>query len=636
MIIQALCRYYDLLDQDESVKIARPGYSTADVSFALAISEDGEVTHIVDLRSDDKKPRPQKMDVPLRSLRANGIVPYCACDNAKYVFGVEKLKVKEFQKKIAKKAKKGDPQETSVLETDDKEVVLVSSRSRECFEAFKALHHQVLDGVDDAEVRSFLKFLDGWEPESFLDHPKILQYKDEILNGGNFVFECGGDYLHRNDAVRHAWEEHFFDRASSDQVVAQSLVSGQDEPIAKLHQKIKGVVGAQKAGASLVSFNNKAFESYGKDQSYNAPVGETSMFKYTTALNYLLAHQENRMGIADTTTVFWAETEDRTCEDLARFLMNPREEKVDPDDDEPENDVRVRDKKTRKLVGDILKKVRAGQKINRADIHTDPETNFYILGLSPNNARLAVRFWYMDSFGNFVARVGRHHLDMEIVKGDLSPKYVSISRLLKATLPKGSKDQKSNSNVPKVSPLLGGLVMNAVLKNQPYPVQMYGAILNRVKVGRSIDSVQAGFIKAYLLRQSRAGATKLKEDLITVSLNEENPDVPYRLGRLFAVLEKAQSDTNREMKSTINSKYFSSASSTPAVVFPVLLKLAQHHIAKSEWGFKSSKSIEEILSGVDKFPAYLNLEEQGMFMLGYYHQREAFFQKKDETPVEGA
>ncbi|MDD3622203.1 MAG: type I-C CRISPR-associated protein Cas8c/Csd1 [Methanofollis sp.] len=636
MIIQALCRYYDILDQDESVKIARPGYSTADVSFALVISEDGEVTHIVDLRSDDKKPRPQEMDVPLRSLRANGIVPYCACDNAKYVFGVEKQTVKDFQKNIAKKAKNGDPQETSVLEKDDKEVVLVSSRSRECFEAFKALHHQVLDGVDDAEVRSFLKFLDGWEPESFLDHPKILQYKDEILNGGNFVFECGGDYLHRNSAVRHAWEDYFSSETDDDLVVAQSLVSGQDEPIARLHQKIKGVVGAQKAGASLVSFNDEAFKSYGKEKSYNAPVGETSMFKYTTALNYLLAHQENRMGIADTTTVFWAETEDRTCEDLARFLMNPREEKVDPDDDEPENDVRVRDKKTRKLVGDILKKVRAGQKINRADIHTDPETNFYILGLSPNNARLAVRFWYMDSFGNFVARVGRHHLDMEIIKGDLSPKYVSISRLLKATLPKGSKDQKSNSNVPKVSPLLGGLVMNAVLKNQPYPVQMYGAILNRVKVGRSIDSVQAGFIKAYLLRQSRSGATKLKEDLITVSLNEENPDVPYRLGRLFAVLEKAQSDTNREMKSTINSKYFSSASSTPAVVFPVLLKLAQHHIAKSEWGFKSSKSIEEILSGVDKFPAYLNLEEQGMFMLGYYHQREAFFQKKDETPVEGA
>lgn len=171
--------------------------------------------------------------------------------------------------------------------------------------------------------------------------------------------------------------------------------------------------------------------------------------------------------------------------------------------------------------------------------------------------------------------------------------------------------------------------MRSIIGNTQYPVQMYSAILTRVKVERSINYVRAGFIKAYLSRLARFGVTKLKEDLITVSLNEENSNVPYRLGRLFAVLERAQSDTNKEMKSTINSKYFSSASTTPAVVFPVLLKLAQHHIAKSDWGFKSNQSIEEIVSSIDEFPAYLNLEEQGMFMLGYYHQRKDFFKKKE-------
>lgn len=119
--------------------------------------------------------------------------------------------------------------------------------------------------------------------------------------------------------------------------------------------------------------------------------------------------------------------------------------------------------------------------------------------------------------------------------------------------------------------------------------------------------------------------------MITVSLNKESTSVPYRLGRLFAVLEKAQSDTNKELKSTITSKYFSSASTTPSVVFPVLLKLAQHHIAKSDWGFKSNQWIVEVLDGVDKFPAYLNQEEQGMFMLGYYHQKKAFFKKKENS-----
>lgn len=171
--------------------------------------------------------------------------------------------------------------------------------------------------------------------------------------------------------------------------------------------------------------------------------------------------------------------------------------------------------------------------------------------------------------------------------------------------------------------------MRSILNGGPYPVQMYNAILSRAKVERSINSVKAGFIKAYLLRLARAGLTNLKEEMITVSLNEESQNVPYRLGRLFAVLEKAQADTNREMKSTINSKYFSSAATTPAVVFPVLLKLAQHHIAKLDWGFKITQNIEETLMGVDRFPAYLSLEEQGMFMLGYYHQRKAFFTKKE-------
>lgn len=171
--------------------------------------------------------------------------------------------------------------------------------------------------------------------------------------------------------------------------------------------------------------------------------------------------------------------------------------------------------------------------------------------------------------------------------------------------------------------------MRSILNNTVYPVSLYNAILSRVKVEGSINSVRAGFIKAYLLRLSRAGLLNVKQDLITMSLNEESSNVPYQLGRLFSTLEKVQYDTNREMKSTINSKYFSSASSTPAVVFPVLLKLAQHHIAKSDWGFWYNQLIEQILEDVGEFPAYLNLEDQGMFMLGYYHQRKAFFKKKE-------
>lgn len=621
MIIQSLYRYYDILAKDENANIPKLGYSSAKVSFSLVISPDGILSHIIDLRSDDKKPKPKDMEVPIQKSRSSGVFPYFVCENAKYVFGVEKVKKSEFEKKFSLNSK-NSTDDYKILEENDKEVTLVHQRSRECFEAFKTLHHSILDGLNDQEVRGFLSFLDGWNPEEFLENPKTREYKDDILAGGNCVFECNGNFLHEKSAVRNAWET--YSQNETGNTFAQCLISGKVEPVAKIHQKIKGVVGAQSAGASIVSFNNDAFCSYGKEQSFNSPISESSMFKYTTALNHLLSSPSNRIRIADTTVVFWAETSkkscEKSCEELVKFFFDPPE----PEKKEEKNveGSRVQDITTVKEIEEILNKVRIGKKVNQEDIGADPETNFYILGLSPNNARLAVRFWYVASIGSLIEKVARHHLDMEVIRDDYGPRYVSVYRLLNETVPQSS-DKKT------VSPLLGGLILRSILTDTGYPISLYSAILSRVKVDGSINFVRAGFIKAYLLRLSRAGLSNLSQDLITMSLNEESSSVPYRLGRLFAALEKAQNDTNREMKSTINSKYFSSASSTPAVVFPVLLKLAQHHIAKSEWGFRSNQLIEQILDGVDEFPAYLNLEDQGMFMLGYYHQRKAFFTKKE-------
>ncbi|MDN7026035.1 type I-C CRISPR-associated protein Cas8c/Csd1 [Methanoculleus sp. FWC-SCC1] len=628
MIIQSLCRYYDILAGDEDAAIARPGYSSAKVSFGLVLGPGGELSYIVDLRSDDKKPRPKVMDVPLQTSRAVSIVPYVLCDNAKYVFGVEKFKRGDFEKKFLKPSGKGNSPDYTILAENEKEVVVVHQRSRDCFEAFKMRQHEVFDTLDDPGVRALFTFLDSWKPEEFCRHPKIAEYLDDLLAGGSCVFECDGVFLHRKPSVKGAWEHYCGNNESSAAVAAQCLVTGKVGAVARIHQNLKGVAGAQMSGASLVSFNDDSFCSYGKKQSFNAPISESAMFKYTTALNYLLAHTEYRQRIADTTVVYWAETSGTACENLASLFFAPPET-VDRDSSkDPTDPERVQDWRKIELIGGILEKVRKGRKIHTEDVGADPETNFYMLGLAPNNARLAVRFWHVGSFGNFIERAARHHLDMEIVRGDYDPRYVSMYRLLEQTVAAGSDNKAA-------SPLLGGLLLRSILNGTPYPVQMYTAMINRAKVERSVNAVRAGFIKAYLLRLARAGLTNLQEEMITVSLNEENPNVPYRLGRLFAVLEKAQTDTNREMKSTINSKYFSSASTTPAVVFPVLLKLAQHHIAKSDWGFKTTQDVEETLAGVDEFPAYLNLEEQGMFMLGYYHQRKAFYKKKEEVAGEG-
>lgn len=617
MIVQSLVRYYDVLAADKNVKITPPGYSPADISFTLVISKDGKLTNILDHRDDLKV-----IDVPFQKSRAVSVIPYFVCDNAKYIFGIEKISTNPKKKTAA--------EVLTILEESDNEKIVVTKRSAECFKRCRDLHHTLMDKLDDPYVRAFLKFLDGWKPESTLQHSKFLEYKDDILAGGFFVFDIDGKYLHQNPVIRQIWESHYSlltNKKSHEGF--QCLVSGNIEPIARTHQKIKRVYGAQPAGANLISFNDSAFWSYGKNEKkteYNAPISEVAMFKYTTVLNYLLERgSKNRIQIGDTSTVFWAETDKKTCESLALFFIDPVDEPEEAGPEETDGEIKKQDHSTRQLVSDILLKVKSGGHLEEKDLGVDPDkTNFFILGLSPNNARLAVRYWHQDNFGNFIIRLARHHLDMEIDRDDRGPQYISMYRLLRETVPQSSTDKAA-------SPLLGGLLMRSILDGTPYPVPMYNAIVNRVKVERSINYARAGFIKACLIRMARARGEN--EEEITVSLNEENKDVPYRLGRLFAVLEKAQSDSNKDVKikSTINSKYFSSASTTPQVVFPVLIKLAQHHIAKSDWGIKSNQMIADILYDVDKWPTSLNLEEQGMFMLGYYHQRKANYRKKSSN-----
>lgn len=622
MIVQSLARYYDILERDDSVKISRPGYSPAKVSFALVISPQGVLTNILDLRTDGKKRLPKVMEVPLQKSRSGKHPPpYFLCDKGEYVFGVENLNAKNFQEE-----KGSYPHDLLILDRTEKNVVVVSPRSRECFDQFRKFHHKLLDGLSDTAIQGFLHFLDTWNPELAVQHPKFTEYKDEMLSGAFFVFDLNGEYLHRNAMARNAWETHYFSgNGDSSKECSQCLVSGKLLPIARTHQKIKGVLNAQSAGATLIGFNDPAFESYRKKQSYNAPVSESAMFKYTTVLNYLLDRDsKNKIQIGDTTTVFWAETKNKVYEDLILSLLNPVEPRA-TQEGEPHEERLEQDHSISQLINDILLKVKSGGYLEDCDLGIPKTTKFYILGLSPNNARLAVRYWHEDNFGDFITRVARHHIDMEIDAGNWKPQFISVYRLLKETVPR-------DADIP---PLIEGLLMRSIIENTPYPIPMYHAILNRVKVERSINYARAGFIKAYLMRIARTRKQD-EDDVITVSLNEESTNVPYRLGRLFAVLESAQKAANPSIKRTIRDSYFASAATMPSMVYPVLLKLHQHHLSKinSEkpgLGVNISKSIDEVMSSIDRFPITLTLEEQGMFMLGYYHQHESFFRKNDDN-----
>jgi CRISPR-associated protein Csd1 len=504
--------------------------------------------------------------------RAVGIAPNFAWDNTGYVLGVDG---------------KGKPE-----------------RTRRTHESFKELHREVSRGVDDAGLRALGQFLDSWRPDCFAS----LAQSEELLDT-NLVFRLESDlcFLHERPAVREAWGEEYRRLAGTRNGFC--LATGQETLVAALHPVISGVSGAQSSGALLVSFNLPAFMSYGKEQSLNAPVGERAAFAYTTALNFLVrtgSRQKIRPG--DATTVFWAERS-TPAEDLLAAIFDPSARAEETDESGPSEDLAAT-----ALIREVLAAAKAGRPIGEVDPTLDPEVRFYILGLSPNNARLAVRFWNVTSFGKLAERVGRYFRDMEVERQyPEDPEYPPLWRILLETAP-----LRKSENVP---PLLAGALMRAILTGAPYPQSLFTTILGRIRADQTINYLRAAIVKACINRNYR------KE--ISMSLDIERTDCAYRLGRLFALLEKAQKDAVNPT-ATIKDRYFSSASATPAAVFPQLLRLGQHHISKAEYGGYTDSLIAEVVDGIDEFPKHLSLEDQGLFTLGYYHQRNAFFRKSEK------
>lgn len=594
MIIQSLYDYYNQLMLDPDSSISPPGYSIAKVAFALNISEDGELLDLIDLRQESgRRLLPKPLRVPEQVKRTSGISANFLCDNATYIlgFGIDNRK--------------------EIVKTKDK------------FEAFFKHHQRILETVNDMGAKGVLNFLRNWDTDQATKNKKIAKHLDDLLSGVNLVFKLDGEpgYVHERPKIRKAWEELISQKDA--EYEGQCLVTGRKSPISRIHQNIKGVAGAQPSGASLVSFNIASFESFGKSQSFNAPVSKEATFGYTTALNYLLADERHRLRIGDTTTVFWAEKASAIEEDLMAELLDPQFTSEN-DTDSNKKSSRQRDPQTVRLLKDLLRNIRDGRPVTEKMLGIDPAVNFYILGLAPNNSRLSVRYWHVDSFGSLAGKIAQHYADL-LIDG-LNTEFLPAWMILKETAV-----QRDSKNIP---PLLGGALMRAVLTGSAYPESLYTAILSRIRSDRVIGSTRAAVIKACLLRKARLYNQKCKEGMLTMGLNEHNDSTAYRLGRLFALLEKAQQDAVPGLNATIKDRFFGAASASPAIVFPQLLRLAQHHIAKAEYGGLIDKKIEEVASEIERFPAHLNLEEQGTFVLGYYHQRQAIY-KKNENKEEG-
>jgi CRISPR-associated protein Csd1 len=569
MILQEMYAYYNRLLEDPESGIALPGFAPQKVSFALVIDAEGDLVEIQNVRdASGKKPRPMEVMAPESVIRTVGISPNFMWDNSSYVLGLDD---------------KGRPE-----------------RTRECFESFKKLHHEIGDSIKDTGMRAVLGFLDSWKPEK---PPKRFDWAQVL--GANLVFRLANErkFVHQRPAVVGVWTRHRGEAVLGP--TGMCLVTGRNAPTAALHAKIKGVMGAQSSGASLVSFNLDAFCSFGKEQNYNAPTSEEAAFAYTTALNHLLRFgSRQRIQIGDATTVFWT---DRSSfvEDYLGNVLDPREDSA----------VGAAESKN---IADYLKAVRSG---TMPDLIKDGSMEFHILGLAPNASRIAVRFWHTDSVASVSLQIGKHFADLQIVKEfERQADYPGIWQLLIETATLRKTDN--------INPKLAGALMRSILQPIPYPAFLLASVINRIRVDHDVNYYRAALVKAVLRRNYE------REDL-TMALDENSKDVPYRLGRLFAVLEKAQVDVNPGLNATIKDRFFGAASATPRAVFPQLIRLSQHHLAKDEIRGRKvnrDKLIQEILDDIEAnkgFPAHLTLEDQGMFTLGYYHQRKALFTKKE-------
>lgn len=580
MILQALVkRYEDLLKKGA---ISEPGWGKVNVSFRLNLDIDGNVVGFLSLKTPRQSGKktvyvPQSMEVPQPVKRSVDVKANFLCDNSTYILGVDE---------------KGK---------DD--------RTRQCFCACKELHINLLKNVGTEAALAITRYFEKWKPEDAPENPYLAESWKDLMAGANILFYYEGKSVMEDPQIRECWQTHYNNSGEGNSGIC--MVTGKKAPIAVLHPTIKGVRGAQAMGTSLVSFNAPAFCSYGKEQGDNAPVSEYAAFAYGTALNELLNDREHTKAIGDTTVVCWAEGGDAVYQDAGMAAMFG----TDEDSGLTEQDLSM-----------ILSKMQNGESVQIKDEWLNPDRHFYILGLAPNAARLSVRFFMEDSFGDIMRHINEHYKRLEIVR----PSYDKFPRLPLWKLL--SETVNNNARDKSPSPQMAADTLKAILNGGTYPASLLNGVMLRIRAEHEVTRGRAAIIKAYYSRNKNKDCPE--EVYEKMELNEECRDVPYTLGRLFAVLEHIQQEANPGINATIKDKYFNAAAATPAKIFPVLINLAQKHLRKLKEGSKIyfNKKIGELSEIIGtEYPMRLNLPQQGSFQLGYYCQTQKRYQKKEEN-----
>jgi CRISPR-associated protein Csd1 len=572
MILQRLVELADREDLD-------PLWRTAPVEFAVDLTDTGDFLGLT--RLGDGK-RGLDMRVPVEPNRPGNVRPVFLVDNVRYTLGIAKP------------------------ETDGTVSAKGMEQANAYFEAFKLKMVEQGAETRDPDLLAVCKYLERRASERTEGDP--LSDKHPWTGSERICFRIGARYLHENAACIRAYQS-ISAQEQAEGKVGLCLISAQRGPIARLHPMVKRVPTAQTAGAALVSYNADSFESQGLNQGENSPVSIIAAQKYPAALNYLLEGTKERrfrQGVSvgeDTVMLFWTRKKS-SFENTFLSLLDPRQESGASASEDS-----------------ALRAVESPWRgLDTAEFDTEA---FYALTIAGNAARVVVRDWLDTTAGHVRANLRRYFSDLKL--GDAPSEPIPIWLLLKAV---------ESPQAPLASALAARLFRSAV-NGDPFPRELLAHALKRIRLppkdgeGPQTLRNRIAIVKAVL---ARLPDSQRKE--LTVSLDENQTSIPYLLGRLFASLEKLQGDAIEKANATIRDKFFGAASATPATVFPRLLRLSVHHASKADIkGFRAEKAKGEIiglLPADGAFPRTLNLVDQGVFAVGYYHQREAFYRKSEQ------
>lgn len=575
MILESLVRAYSDL---QNVGLVKEGWNlNGAVHYGIDVGRDGKVLHIITY-VDDKKPK--LMPVPLSIGKGTG-----TSNLDKFLYGSTRYLL------------------GCVIDKKGKEHV--SLKRKDSFEHTARYHHYLLDDVKSEASAAILNYFDYYCDNLDELHQSIgLSEHLSEYAPSYFVLCYKGTPVQNYDEISEVWNREFERKVQEESsVIATSAISGLKTTIARTHGNISGIGGTN---PSLVSFNSPAFESYGKEQSYNAPIGVIEAIRYTSALNAMIKNPDYHNYIGDVHIVAWADGLNKEYSDTFFAMMG------------------VSNAGNQKMLAGIVDHIVKGEPVSVNAQTLIAEQRFHIIGISAAGGRVIVEFFLENSFGELIKNIEMHNQRMILSNDD--EHHTPVWQIISAI----KQSEESNEKLEKK--LLGSL-FRSILLDTNYPDSIYLKTLDRIRKCGSADRLSRGgmisldkirIIKMFLAKNYISNS----KEVIGLALNNNTNDESYNCGRLFAVLEKIQKDTGVE---NLSEKYFASAMTTPATAFAKTMRTNQYYMRKLPEGSKIyyDNLIQDITRNIECFSSHFSQVEQGHFCLGYYHQKQELYKKKE-------